>query len=63
MDSSGEAIKFLSEAFPRAGQCPTARPGATLWQKAAGRIASGTFDDFLSRIGAATLEACASLTY
>ena len=26
-------------------------------------IASGTFDDFLSRIGAATLEACASLAY
>jgi hypothetical protein len=26
-------------------------------------IASGSFDDFLSRIGAATLEACASLAY
>jgi hypothetical protein len=26
-------------------------------------IASGTFDDFLSRIGAATPEACATLTY
>jgi hypothetical protein len=26
-------------------------------------IAGGTFDDFLSRIGAATLEECASLAY